>query len=102
MPEVLKRIDMDDINIKFANKIHINGDLLDQLATINFISVPKSGDLSKTNNYKGIAFTSLVSKLINRMIRNQICPKIDSLEETNVVSDLVDLQHFKFYYGSLT
>ena len=65
MPEVLKRIDIDDILLKFSNKLLVENDLPDQLAVMNIIPVPKKGDLSMTSNYRGIALTSLISKLIN-------------------------------------
>ena len=37
----------------------------------------------RTGNYKGIALTSLISKLINRMILNRIQPAIDPLLRGN-------------------
>ena len=83
MPEVLKRVDIDDILLKFDNKALIEHDLADQLAVMNLIPVPKSGDLSLTNNYRGIALTSLPSKLLNRMVLNRIRPKIDPLLRGN-------------------
>ena len=83
MPEVLKRVDIDDILLKFSNKVLVEHDLPDQLATMNIIPVAKKGDLSQTSNYRGIALTSLVSKLINRMILNRIRPEIDPLLRGN-------------------
>ena len=83
MPEVLKRVDIDDILLKFSNKVLLEHDLPDQLAVMNIIPVLKSGDLSQTSNYRGIALTSLVSKLINRMILNRIRPAIDQLLRGN-------------------
>ena len=83
MPEVLKHVDINDILLKFRNKVLIEHDLPNQLAVMNIIPVPKSGDLSQTSNYRGIALTSLVSKLINRMILNRIRPAIDLLLRGN-------------------
>lgn len=83
MPEVLKRVDIDDILLKFSNKMLVDHDLPDQLAVMNIIPVPKKGDLSQVSNYRGIALTSLVSKLINRMILNRIRPIIDPLLRGN-------------------
>ena len=68
MPEVLMCIDIDDILLTFSNKLQMDGDLPDQLAIMNIIPIPKLGDLSIATNYGGISLTSLVSKLINRMI----------------------------------
>ena len=77
MPELLKRINIDDIILKFANKLLLTGDLPEQFATLNILPIPKSGDLSCTSNYRGIALTSLVAKVINSMILNRIRPAID-------------------------
>ena len=77
MPELLKRINVDDIILKFANKLLLTGDLPEQFATLNILPIPKSGDLSCTSNYRGIVLTSLVAKVINRMILNKIRPAID-------------------------
>ena len=56
---------IDDILRKFSNKMLVENDLPDQLAIMNLIPVPKKGDLSLTGNYRGIALTSLICKLIN-------------------------------------
>ena len=80
MPEVLKRIDIDDILLKFSNKLLVENDLPDQLAVMNIIPLPKKG---MTSNYRVIALTSLISKLINRMILNRIRPAIDPLLRGN-------------------
>ena len=96
MPEVLKRVDIDDILLKFSNKMLVENDLPDQLAVMNLIPVPKKGDLGLTCNYRGIALTSLISKLINRMILNRIRPAIDPLLRGNRVDfDREDLQPLK-------
>ena len=93
MPEVLKRIDVDNIMLKFSNKFLIEGEIPEQLSTLNIVPVPKTGDLSKPTNYRGISLTSLVSKLINRMLLNRIRPAIDPfLEVARAGLDQVDLQ----------
>ena len=75
MPEVVKRCDIDDIILGFANKILMEQQKPDQLSTLNITPIPKSGDLSSTGNYRGISLASLVTKLMNRMILNRIRPK---------------------------
>ena len=72
MPEVIKRIGIDDIILSFSNKMLLNNETPEQFATLNILPIPKSGDLSVTANYRGIALTSLVAKVINRMILNRI------------------------------
>ena len=52
MPELLKRINIDDIILKFANKLLLTGDLPEQFATVNILPIPKSGDVSCTSNYR--------------------------------------------------
>ena len=97
MPEVLKRADIDDILLQFSNMMLMDHDLPDQLAVMNIIPVPKKGDLSQVSNYRGIALTSLVSKLINRMIINRIRPVIDPLlRETRWGSVLADPPQHRF------
>ena len=39
---------------------------------MNIIPVPKSGDLSNTNNYRGISLICIIAKIYNRMILNRI------------------------------
>ena len=77
MPEVLKRINIDDIILHFANKMLLENETPEQCSTLNILPIPKSGDLSIAANYGGIALTSLVAKVINRMILNHIRPIID-------------------------
>ena len=77
MPEVLKRINIDDIILSFSNKLLLDNETPEQFSTLNILPIPKSGDLSITSNYRGIALTSLVAKVINRMLLNRIRPVID-------------------------
>ena len=44
---------------------------------MNIIPVPKSGDLSKTDNYRGISLICIIAKMYNRMILNRIRSVID-------------------------
>ena len=39
--------------------------------------IPKSGDLSKGGNYRGISLSSIVAKTYNRMILNRLRPELD-------------------------
>ena len=49
-PEVMKRVDLDDIILDFCNKALINGEIPDQWKHMNIIPVPKKGDLRKPDN----------------------------------------------------
>ena len=68
MPETLKRADVDQLLLMFSNKLLIEKQAPEHFSTLNIVPVPKKGDLRLTGNYRGIALTSLVVKLINRMI----------------------------------
>lgn len=43
----------------------------------NIIPVPKSGDLSKPDNYRGMSLTCVIAKIYYRMILNWIRGAID-------------------------
>ena len=77
MPEMLKVVDIDDIILKISNKFYMDNQIHDQLGIMNLLPLPKSGDLSKTGNYRGIALTSLVMKTISMMILNRLRQVID-------------------------
>lgn len=50
MPEVLIRKNIDDIILKFENKLISDGDKPDQFSVLNIAPIPKSGNLGLTNN----------------------------------------------------
>ena len=78
-PEVMKRVDLDDIILDFCNKALMDGEIPDQWKHMNIVPVPKKGDLTKTENYRGIALTSIVSKTLNRMVLNRIKPCMEKI-----------------------
>ena len=82
-PEVVKRVDLDDIILDFCNKALLEGKVPDQWKHSNIVPVPKKGDLTKVDNYRGIALTSIVGKTMNRMILNRIKPEIEKLLRNN-------------------
>ena len=43
-----------------------------QWSCMNIIPVPKLGDLSVTDNYRGISLTYIMAKRFNRLILNRI------------------------------
>lgn len=81
--EVLKYCDLDDIILKYANQLIINGEKPQQWSDINIIPLPKSGDLGLTGNYRGIALSAVVAKVVNKMILLRIQPKLDPLLRPN-------------------
>ena len=77
-PEVLKRCNLDEIILSFCNNALVNGDKPSQWSILNIIPIPKSGDLSKGGNYRGISLSSIVAKTYNRLLLNRIRPVLDS------------------------
>ena len=82
-PEILKRVDIDDLILDFCNKALIDSEIPDQWKHLNIVPVPKKGNLSKVDNYRGIALTSIVSKTLNRMILNRIKPAMEKILRIN-------------------
>ena len=75
-PEVLKHCNLDDIMLGYVNKLMV-GEKPDQWSESDMKPLPKSGDLGYTDNYRGIALSSIAAKLANRMLLNRIRPKIN-------------------------
>ena len=82
-PEVLKRCDLDEIVLDFCNKALVDKIVPEQWRISNIIPVPKKGDLTDTNNYRGISLTSLVAKMLNRMILYRIKSEIEKVLRDN-------------------
>ena len=82
-PEVLKYCDLDETMLSYANRLLIDNQKPQQWSDINLIPIPKSGDLGNTTNYRGIALSSVVAKLVNSMLLNRIQPKLDPLLRPN-------------------
>ena len=66
-PEVYKLCDFDDICLDFCNQAPIKNVKPDLWSYMNIIPVPKSGDLSKTDNYRGISVIYIIAKIYNCM-----------------------------------
>eukprot|EP00111_Clytia_hemisphaerica_P004088 TCONS_00011696-protein len=47
------------------------------------VPVPKKGDLTKTDNYRGISLSQVSAKIYNRLILNRRRPKIDKVLRPN-------------------
>ena len=81
--EVLKYVQIDDIMLDIINKYYINSEQPDLWNISNIVPIPKSGYLTKADNYRGISLTSVISKTYNRMILNRIRPVLDHLLRHN-------------------
>jgi len=81
--EVIKRANIDRIVLNFCNEALSNNKIPDQWKISNIVPVPKTGDLTKTDNYRGISLTSIIAKTLNRMILNRMKPCIENLLRDN-------------------
>lgn len=71
-PEVIKSCDFDEICLKFCNKALMENNKPDLWSLMKITPVPKTGDLSNTNNYRGISLMCILAKMFNKMILNRI------------------------------
>ncbi|XP_035664112.1 uncharacterized protein LOC118407702 [Branchiostoma floridae] len=78
-PEFLKYAGLDDVVLGFINKAFSTGQLPERWKTLIIVPVPKTGDLTKPDSYRGISLISLVLKLYNRMLLNRLRPLLDPL-----------------------
>ena len=76
-PEVLKNCGLDDIVLEICNMALMKNNKPEQWSLSNIIPVPKKGNLSNADNYRGISLTCITAKLYNRMILNRIRSVID-------------------------
>ena len=60
-PEVFKYCDLDDLMLEFANNL-LNGHKPAQWSKSDLKPLPKSGDLSSTENYRGISLSLLLQQ----------------------------------------
>ena len=82
-PEVFKYCDVDDMVLAFCNRALLDGDKPDQWSHSNIVPIPKSGNLSKPANYRGISLSCIIAKIYNRLILNRIRKTIDPLLRNN-------------------
>ena len=75
-PEVLRNCNLDGIMLGFANKL-LEGEKPKQWSDSDLKPLPKSGDLSTTENYRGISLSVIAAKLVHKMLLNRIRPEID-------------------------
>ena len=67
----------DDIGLGFCNEAPMRNDKPELWSLMNIIPVPKSQDLSITDNYRGVSLTCIIAKMHNRMILNLIRRVLD-------------------------
>ena len=62
MPDVLKYVPINDIVLDIITNSYINSEQPDPWKISNIVPVPKYGDLTKADNYRGISLTSIMAK----------------------------------------
>jgi hypothetical protein len=79
MPELLKYVPIYNIILGIINEVYNGGEQPDLWMRLNLKPITKSGDLTKTDNYKGISLTFILAETNNKMILNRLCPVLDPL-----------------------
>jgi len=77
--ELLKLPGIQPILLDILNQALTSGTTPDLWHTQTLIPVPKKGDLSKCDNYRGIALMSTVAKLYNKVLLYRIRPILDKI-----------------------
>ena len=68
--------------LEFCN-VTLNGNRPPEWGCSAIVPVPKKGDLTKVDNYRGISLTQVAAKVYNRLILNRIRPEIDKILRFN-------------------
>ena len=76
-PDVFKLCEFDDIALHICNRALMENDKPEMWSLMNIVPVPKSGDLSSTDNYRGISLICIIAKMYNKMILNRIREVLD-------------------------
>ena len=80
--EFWKIENLHQILLQFCNSAY-HGNRPTEWGLLKLIPVPKKGDLSKPDNYRGISLAQSASKIFNRLILNRIRPAIDKVLRPN-------------------
>ena len=68
--------------LQFCNET-LNGNRPDEWGLSSIVPVPKKGDLTSVDNYRGISLTQVAAKVYNRLILNRIRPEMDQILRFN-------------------
>ena len=69
--------------LQFCNEALIQGKIPEEWTTASIVPLPKKGNLTKPENYRGISLTSVAAKVFNKLILNRLYPFIDPLLRPN-------------------
>ena len=80
--EVWKCGALNEQLLDICNKA-FKGDIPNLWLKSNIIPIPKKGDLSKQENYRGIGLMSTAAKVYNKLLLNRLSPHIEPILRTN-------------------
>ena len=82
-PDVYINCDLDEEVLELCNNALMSGVKPNQWSRSNIVPIPKSGNLSKPSNTRGISQSCTIAKIYNKLILNRIRPAIDPLLRCN-------------------
>ena len=82
-PDVYIDCDIGNEVLELFNNALMSSDKPGQWSYSNIVPIPKSGNLSKPANTRGISLSCTFAKIYNRLILNRIRPAIDPLLRNN-------------------
>ena len=77
------KFQINDIMLDILNKSFENCEQPDLWNISNITPIPKSGNLTITDNYRRISLASIIAKTYSRMLLNRIRPILDPLQRNN-------------------
>ena len=82
-PSVWKLPQLREDLLHFCNGALMDGEMPQAWSTASIIPIPKKGDLTNPNNYRGISLAPVAAKVYNKLLLNRIYPYIDPLLRPN-------------------
>ena len=81
-PEVWKTGKFNDLLLYYCNSVY-KEHVIQPWTEGCILPFPKKGDLSLTNNYRGITLTSIAAEIYNTLLLNRIQPEIEKVLRRN-------------------
>ena len=81
--EVWKMGRFKNILLDICNGTLLKGQKPQEWSMSGIVPIPKKGNLSSANNYRGISLTSIAAKIFNRLLLNRCRPHIEPLLRPN-------------------
>ena len=77
-PEVFKVAGIDEVILPIINHMFSVGEVPEQWKVLIMVPVPKKGDLSKPQNYRGISLMVIIAKIYNKLLLFRIRDGLES------------------------